>query len=119
MIVTIDPDSAVPPYEQIRQQVVGMATSGGLRAGTRLPTVRALAGHLGLAVNTIAHAYRALENDGVIETHGRKGTFVAARDAREGQAQQAAAAYAEQARRLGLDASEAVRLVSLELGLPG
>ena len=119
MILTVDPRSAVPPYEQIRQQVVGLVASGGLRAGTRLPTVRALAGNLGLAVNTVAHAYRTLEQDGVVETRGRKGTFVAARDAVEGQAQQAAAAYADAARRLGLDPAEAVRLVRLELGLPG
>jgi DNA-binding transcriptional regulator YhcF (GntR family) len=119
VILTVDPRSAVPPYEQIRQQVVGLVASGGLRAGTRLPTVRALAGNLGLAVDTVAHAYRTLEQDGVVETRGRKGTFVAARDAVEGQAQQAAAAYADAARRLGLDPAEAVRLVRLELGLPG
>ena len=119
MIIGIDPHSATPPYEQIRQQVVGLARSGRLRPGTRLPTVRMLAGHLGLAVNTVAHAYRALEQDGVVETKGRRGTFVAARDAVEGQAQQAAAAYADQARRLGLDPAEALRLVRLELGLPG
>jgi DNA-binding transcriptional regulator YhcF (GntR family) len=118
VILTVDPRSAVPPYEQIRQQVVSLVGSGGLRAGTRLPTVRALAGNLGLAVNTVAHAYRTLEQDGVVETRGRKGTFVAARDAVEGQAQQAAAAYADAARRLGLDPAEAVRLVQLELGLP-
>ena len=119
MIISIDPRSAVPPYEQIRQQVVALVGSGGLRAGTRLPTVRSLAGHLGLAVNTVAHAYRALERDGVVETRGRRGTFVAARDTVEGQAQQAAAAYADQTRRLGVDPAEALRLVRLELGLPG
>jgi DNA-binding transcriptional regulator YhcF (GntR family) len=119
VIITIDPRSAVPPYEQIRGQVVALASSGGLRAGTRLPTVRTLAGHLGLAVNTVAHAYRALERDGVIETRGRHGTFVAARNSVEGQAQQAAAVYANQARRLGLDPTEALRLVSTELGLQG
>ena len=119
MIITIDPRSATPPYEQIRTQVVAMASSGALRAGTRLPTVRMLAGHLGLAVNTVAHAYRALERDGVVETRGRNGTFVAARDSVQGQAQQAAAAYADQARRLGLDPGEALRLVSAELGLQG
>ncbi len=119
MIISIDPRSPTPPYEQIRSQVVALASSGGLRPGTRLPTVRMLAGHLGLAVNTVAHAYRALERDGVVETRGRKGTFVAARDSVQGQAQQAAAAYADQARRLGLDPAEALRLVSAELGLPG
>ena len=118
MFVSVDPRAATPPYEQIRQQVVALAGSGALAAGTRLPTVRTLAGHLGLAVNTVAHAYRALEQDGVVETRGRRGTVVAARDAVEAQAQQAASAYAQQARRLGLAPAEALRLVTIELGLP-
>jgi DNA-binding transcriptional regulator YhcF (GntR family) len=118
MLIGIDPRAATPPYEQIRQQIVALVRSGGLRAGTRLPTVRELAGDLGVAVNTVAHAYRALERDGIVQTHGRRGTFVAPHDAVEGHAQQAAAAYAHQVRRLGLDPAEALRLVRLELGLP-
>jgi DNA-binding transcriptional regulator YhcF (GntR family) len=118
MLVNIDPRAATPPYEQIRQQVVSLVQSGELRAGTQLPTVRTLASDLGLAVNTVAHAYRALEHDGIVETRGRQGTFVAARDEVEAQAQRAAASYAHQARRLGLEPTEALRLVRLELGLP-
>jgi DNA-binding transcriptional regulator YhcF (GntR family) len=119
MLITVDPRAATPPYEQIRQQVVALTRTGQLRPGTRLPTVRTLAGHLGLAVNTVAHAYRALEHDGIVEARGRHGTFVAAQGTLQGQAQQAAATYAHQARRLGLDPAEALRLVRLELGLPG
>ncbi|MGW7042951.1 GntR family transcriptional regulator [Streptomyces avermitilis] len=101
------------PYEQVRAQIAEQARSGALPVGYRLPTVRGLAESLGLAANTVAKAYRALESDGVIETRGRNGTFVAAAgSAAEREAASAAQAYAERVRRLGLsegDASAAVR----------
>jgi GntR family transcriptional regulator len=50
--------------------------SGALAAGTPLPTVRQLAGDLQLNRNTVARAYKQLEDRGVILTAGRKGTFV-------------------------------------------
>ncbi|GAA2932404.1 hypothetical protein GCM10020221_30210 [Streptomyces thioluteus] len=92
---------------------------GELPVGYRLPTVRGFAEQLGLAANTVAKAYRALETDGVIETRGRNGTFIAAPgDTAEREAAAAARGYAERARRLGLDraaalaaAEEAVRAV--------
>ncbi|NJQ01354.1 GntR family transcriptional regulator [Streptomyces zingiberis] len=107
--VTVVPGAAEPPYEQLRAQIAAQARSGRLPVGYRLPTVRALAGQLGLAVNTVAKAYRALEADGVVETRGRSGTFVAA--AEEGAAREAAAAaqeFARRARRLGLDRAAAL-----------
>lgn len=97
------------PYEQLRAQIAERARSGRLPAGFKLPTVRGLAQDLGLAANTVAKAYRALEADGVIETRGRNGTFVAA--AGEGPSREAAAAaqaYADRARRLGLTRAEAL-----------
>jgi DNA-binding transcriptional regulator YhcF (GntR family) len=104
----LDPSSSDPPYEQLRAQVATRAATGDLPAGTRLPTVRALAADLGLAVNTVAKAYRALETDGVITTAGRRGTFVSGAS---GDARAAAAAYVATARRLDLTLTEAVRLV--------
>ncbi|MFI6148088.1 GntR family transcriptional regulator [Streptomyces sp. NPDC051109] len=99
---------AAAPYEQLRTQIAEAARSGELPVGYKLPTVRGLAEELGLAANTVAKAYRALEGDGVIETRGRNGTFVAA--AGDGAAREAAAAaqaYAERAKRLGLTFDEA------------
>jgi DNA-binding transcriptional regulator YhcF (GntR family) len=112
-VFPLDAASDVPPYEQLRVQVASRAASGELPAGTKLPTVRALAAELHLAVNTVAKAYRALESDGVIATEGRRGTFIAsstgAADTTE--ARHAAAAYAALARRLGLTREEALNLV--------
>ncbi|MFE2374661.1 GntR family transcriptional regulator [Streptomyces sp. NPDC059398] len=107
--INIDADAATAPYEQVRAQIAGQARSGKLPAGYRLPTVRGLADELGLAANTVAKSYRALEADGVIETRGRNGTFVAAAgDAAEREAAEAARAFAERVLRLGL-APEAAR----------
>ncbi|KAB8159503.1 GntR family transcriptional regulator [Streptomyces sp. 3MP-14] len=109
MTVRIDPDSTVPPYEQLCLQVAEQARGGRLPVGYRLPTVRALAAELGVAVNTVAKAYRTLEADGVVETRGRQGTFVAsARTAAAREAAAAAEAFARRAKRLGLDADAAV-----------
>ena len=107
-----DPDSAVAPFEQLRAQIASGAAGGALAPGTRLPTVRALAAQLGLAANTVAKAYRALEADGVVVTEGRRGTFVASTAAAgSAAAGDAAAAYVATCRRLGLTVTEATRLV--------
>jgi DNA-binding transcriptional regulator YhcF (GntR family) len=109
--ITIDAGSAVPAYEQLRAQIADETRSGRLPVGYKLPTVRGLAEQLHLAANTVAKAYRALEADGVIETRGRHGTYVAAADARAREVAAAAAAYVERARRLGLDRAASLAAV--------
>ena len=76
MIIRVDPESHVPPYEQIRSQISTMAASGVLHTGSRLPAIRQLAADLGLAGGTVARAYRELEQAGIISTRGRHGTFI-------------------------------------------
>ncbi|MFI6349285.1 GntR family transcriptional regulator [Streptomyces sp. NPDC050560] len=110
--IGIDHDSATAPYEQLRAQISRRARSGELPVGYKLPTVRGLAEDLGLAANTVAKAYRVLEADGVIETRGRLGTFVAAAGEAAGrEAAAAARAYAERAHRLGLESGAALDAV--------
>jgi DNA-binding transcriptional regulator YhcF (GntR family) len=108
----IDPASPVPPFEQLRTRIAAQVASGELSAGTRLATVRQLAGALGLAANTVARAYRELEADGVLTTEGRRGTFVTS-EALSGPhpATSLAAEYVAGARRAGLTLAEATRLV--------
>ena len=76
MIVSIDPESTLPPYEQLRVQIAGLIGGGSLEPGARLPAVRQLAADLGVAPGTVARAYRELEDDGWIEGRGRHGTVV-------------------------------------------
>ena len=99
-MLVVNPRSAVPPFEQLRVQLLELVGTGELAPETRLPTVRKLASDIGVAPNTVARTYRELEQAGIIETRGRHGT-----------AQKAAAVFAEQIRNLKLSTDEAVALV--------
>ncbi|WP_116051279.1 GntR family transcriptional regulator [Amycolatopsis palatopharyngis] len=116
MTLSVDTASKVPPFEQVRGELARQINDGELAVGTKLPTVRRLAADLGVAPNTIARAYRELEEAGLIETRGRAGSFVGAGgDESRSRARQAAADYAETAHRLGLSAGEALAIVSAVL----
>lgn len=75
--VTIELGTATPVYEQIRSQLAGAITGGQLAGGTRLPSVRALAADLGIAVNTVVRAYAELEASGFIVNRRGSGAVVA------------------------------------------
>lgn len=114
MILRLDPDSHVPPYEQIRSQIATMAASGVLPQGSRLPSIRQLAADLDVAGGTVARAYRELEQDGVVSTHGRHGTIVEDVQPPSTAAEElygAATSYASRALQLGVDPTEAVESV--------
>ncbi|MET8876537.1 GntR family transcriptional regulator [Nocardia sp. NPDC004278] len=114
--ITVTHDSSIPPYEQLRLGVIAQVRSGELTAGTKIPTVRALAAQLGLAPNTVARAYRELEADGVVETRGRQGSFIASSgDPTKDLAGRAATDYVATIRRLGLDDEAALRYVKSAL----
>jgi DNA-binding transcriptional regulator YhcF (GntR family) len=115
-VISIDAKSSTPPYEQVRTQLAQQINDRTLAVGTRLPTVRQLAADLGLAANTVARAYRELEEAGLLETRGRAGTFVSAAGERSRAAlQQAARTYAAHAHALGIDPDEALRTVEAAL----
>lgn len=112
----IDPDSPVPPFEQVRSALAAQIGDGRLPASTKLPTVRALAADLGIAPNTVARAYRELEAAGLVDTRGRAGTFVSAQgNAARQRAAEAAAEYVRIIDGLGLDRAEALRIVQAAL----
>lgn len=107
-------DGAGPPYLQVLERVRALIERGSLLPGERLPTVRSLADRLDLAPNTVARAYRALEDDGWIVGRGRAGTFVTdtlpERPAAPDDAlARAAAAYLRRAEQLGFDRAAAAR----------
>jgi DNA-binding transcriptional regulator YhcF (GntR family) len=116
LTVAVDLGSSVPPYEQVRMQVIEAVDRGSVVAGAKLPTVRTLADALGIAPNTVARSYRELKRDAVIETRGRAGSFIAASgDATQRQAQEAAAVFAARIHQLRLDPAEALELVRAAL----
>jgi GntR family transcriptional regulator len=65
-IIELDPTSELPKYLQIAEQVRSLVARGLLAAGAELPSVRQLAGDLGINVNTVLAAYRQLDSDGVV-----------------------------------------------------
>jgi DNA-binding transcriptional regulator YhcF (GntR family) len=109
-VISIDRESPVPPYEQIRAGLADRISRGELEVGTRLPTIRELADQLGLATNTVARAYHELEGAGFVKTRGRAGTFVHTDDKARARVERAARAYAEVVRSTGVGVHEAVRL---------
>lgn len=76
MLLHISSDGA-PIYQQIVDQIQFRIMSGQLDVGDELPTIRGLAESLRVNPNTVARAYRELENDGLVEKRRTTGTFVA------------------------------------------
>lgn len=67
MMIQIDPNSGVPTYRQLIDQIRFQAVTGMLAAGSELPSTRALSQELGLNPMTVSKAYGLLEAEGVIE----------------------------------------------------
>lgn len=117
MIVTIEPSSPVPPFEQIRVAIRKMVVTGAMPVGTRLPTVRQLAADLGLAPGTVGRAFRELEAEGLIESRRRHGTYIKGLPSppnaaeRRRRIREAAASYAALVAEFGVDSEVAVGLV--------
>jgi GntR family transcriptional regulator len=76
MVIEIDFRSHVPIYLQIVEQVESMVATGVFQPHDQLPTVRQLAAELRVNFNTVARAYRLLDETGVISTQRGRGTFV-------------------------------------------
>jgi GntR family transcriptional regulator len=76
-MIRIDTSSFTPFYEQVKLQLKARIRRGVLRPGDPLPSIRELASSLLLNPNTVARAYRELEQEGLITTRKGKGCFVA------------------------------------------
>ncbi len=76
MVIKIDEYSDVPIYMQIRNQIVMGISSGELKAGEQLPTVRALALEIGINTMTVSKTYQMLKNEGYIMTDRKNGARV-------------------------------------------
>jgi DNA-binding transcriptional regulator YhcF (GntR family) len=104
------------PYEQVRSHLAEAIRQGELLPAEQLPTVRKLAGDLGLAVNTVAKAYRELEQAGLVETRGRHGTVVAGQPSKERRlAAQAARQFVTRMESLGIGEAEMLAILAGEL----
>ena len=115
--ISIDPRSPESPSAQVKAAIMAAVVDGSLPAGERLPSIRQLAGDLGLAANTVAKAYRELEQFGLVASHGRRGTIVLPPTGAtpEPIAQQAAEEFVARIRDLGLDPATALAMVTAAL----
>lgn len=76
VVISINEASEVPIYQQIRNQIVLGISDGRLKPGEQLPTVRALAGEIGINSMTVNKAYALLKQEGYIYTDRRNGAHV-------------------------------------------
>jgi len=76
LILQIDIRSGLPIYTQIVNQVQAQVVSGILKPGDQLPTVRALAEEMRVNFNTVARAYRILDEERIISTQQGRGTYI-------------------------------------------
>jgi len=76
MQIKLDFRSGIPIYVQIIDQIKHLVATGVLRPDDQLPTVRQLASDLRVNFNTIARAYRMLDEEGVISTQQGRGTYI-------------------------------------------
>jgi len=83
--ISLDFGSSDPIYAQIVDQVRAQLTTGELKPGDQLPTVRQLASDLRVNFNTIARAYRLLDEAGLISTQRGRGTYLLEHDERRSQ----------------------------------
>lgn len=72
----LQPESHVPLYIQLRDQLRALVHAGDLRNGDRIPASRELASVLGVHRTTVANAYAELESEGLIQGHVGRGTFI-------------------------------------------
>ena len=76
MHIHISASDGVPIYLQIVNQVKYLVAAGRLAPGEELPPIRVLAERLTINPNTVARAYRELEQAGLVEKRSTAGTFV-------------------------------------------
>ena len=76
MKIEIDFERGIPLYEQIAHGILGLLERGELKANDQLPPIRTLADELGVNFNTVARAYRLLDQRSVISTQQGRGTYI-------------------------------------------
>ena len=119
MRILISNASSDPIYQQIVQQIKGQIISGELAEGDPLPSIRKLAHELQISVITTKRAYEELDREGLIDTVGGKGTFVASqnqeflREKRMKMVEEKLAEAMAEARLLGMTDKELMEMVRL------
>ncbi len=104
--IKIDFRIGLPIYVQITEQIRQHIASGKLKPGDQLPTVRQMAADLRVNFNTVARAYRLLDEAGIISTQHGRGTFILGKSSPENSAQLRLQALGELTRRYLAEAAQ-------------
>jgi GntR family transcriptional regulator len=111
LVISVDLRSHIPAYVQIVERVGQLVATGVLKPGDQLPTVRQLATELRVNFNTVARAYRLLDEAGVISTQQGRGTYVLeglstaqAEELRQAALEELVHSFLNDASRMGFDA---------------
>jgi GntR family transcriptional regulator len=83
MFLTLDAEDNRPIYQQVVDGIKALIASGDLKEGMTLPPVRQVAGDLGVNLNTIAIAYRQLQEEGFVAVRHGAGAVISSRRARD------------------------------------
>lgn len=110
-MISLDSDSPVPAFEQIRSQIAGQILGGDLPVGQRLPSIRQLAGDLRIAPGTVARAYAELEFSGMIVSNRATGSRVAARQQTDLQVKKTAEQFVIIAKQVGINKEDALGII--------
>jgi GntR family transcriptional regulator len=120
--IQIDFRSGIPIYIQIMEQIRQMVAHGDLKPGEQLPTMRQLAIELKVNWNTVARAYRLLDEAGLISTQQGRGTFIwetpsdeITRQLRAQTLEGLTRRYLAEAARLGVSPQEVLRFFQQEI----
>ena len=118
----LDIRADAPIYQQIVDQIKAQVASGTLKPGDQLPTVRALASDLRINFNTVARAYRILDEERIISTQQGRGTYITEKPPpkvtermRRESLENLARRYIEESTRLGFTESEIRQMVADQL----
>ncbi len=76
MDLRIDSKSRVPVHVQLEEQIKHLILTGVFGVGSRLPSIRALAGYLRINRNTVARVISDLEREGYVESRRGSGVYV-------------------------------------------
>ena len=120
----LDIRADAPIYQQIVDQIKAQIASGTLQPGDQLPTVRALATDLRINFNTVARAYRVLDEERIISTQQGRGTYITEKPPpkvtermRRESLENLARRFIEEATRLGFTEAEMRQMVNDQLKL--
>ena len=122
MEISLDFRSGIPIYVQIMDQIKHQIAGGALQPGDQLPTVRQMATDLRVNFNTIARAYRMLDEAGIISTQHGRGTYILAVNSAEDSTllrrqalEELTQRYLEEAAHLGFSTQEVASLFEASL----